>query len=295
MSAYFVLICANGDLMDTSLLTSIRSADYERCIDMRPDIGATASVHQRSRLRFAHLSVSQPSLIVVINGEKTLQYHGQHQAITTTVAAGQAILLDHGTYDIINRPAADGLYEAFWLAWDHGHITAFATRTPPIKPTCPQHLRHIEPDFYAALLRARQALMCADIPAAIALHRMEEVLWWLYEQGIAFEARTTPSLITRLGHLLSGQPDHGWTLAEVADRLAVGQATLRRRLAADGKTFSDILIDTRMSLALTLLQCSDQPINRIALDVGYELASRFAVRFRKRFGFAPSEVRGHSR
>ncbi|WP_051081012.1 helix-turn-helix transcriptional regulator [Asticcacaulis benevestitus] len=277
--------------MDTSLLTSIRSADYERRIDMRPDIGATASVQQRSRLRFAHLSVSQPSIIVIVKGEKTLQ----HQAMTTAVEAGQAIVLDHGTYDIINRPAADGLYEAFWLAWDHSHITAFATRTPTIKPACPQHLLHIEPDFYAALLNARQGLMRDDIPAAIARHRMEEVLWWLCEKGIAFEARTTPSLITRLGHLLAGQPDHDWTLSEVADRLAIGQATLRRRLAADGKTFSDILIDTRMSLALTLLQCTDQPINRIALDVGYESASRFAVRFRKRFGFAPSEVRGHSR
>lgn len=277
--------------MDASLITSIRLADYDRRIDMRPDIGATASVHQRSRLRFAHLSVSQPSIIVIVKGEKTLQ----DQDVTTTVEAGQAIVLDHGTYDIINRPAADGLYEAFWLAWEPSHISAFATRTPPIKPTCPQHLRHIEPDFHTALLSARQGLIRADIPASIALHRMEEVLWWLYEKGIAFEARTTPSLITRLGHLLAGQPDHDWTLAEVADRLAIGQATLRRRLATDGKTFSDILIDTRMSTALTLLQCTDQSINRIALDVGYESASRFAVRFRKRFGFAPSEVRGHSR
>lgn len=277
--------------MDANLMTSIRSADYERRIDMRPEIGATASVHQRSRLRFAHLSVSQPSLIVVVKGEKTLQ----DQEMTITVKAGQAIVLDHGTYDIINRPAADGPYEAFWLAWDPSHITAFAARTPPIKSTCPQHLRHIEPDFHTALLSARQSLMRDDIPASIARHRMEEVLWWLHEKGVAFEARTTPSLITRLGHLLAGQPDHDWTLAEVADRLAIGQATLRRRLAADGKTFSDILIDTRMSLALTLLQCTDQSINRIALDVGYESASRFAVRFRKRFGFAPSEVRGHSR
>lgn len=38
-----------------------------------------------------------------------------------------------------------------------------------------------------------------------------------------------------------------------------------------------------------------RPVDQIVSEVGYESASRFAVRFRSRFGFAPSVVRGHRR
>ena len=40
---------------------------------------------------------------------------------------------------------------------------------------------------------------------------------------------------------------------------------------------------------------SGEAINRIALEVGYESASRFAIRFRERFGFPPTAIRGHAR
>ena len=50
-----------------------------------------------------------------------------------------------------------------------------------------------------------------------------------------------------------------------------------------------------MSFAMTLLQSTDHPIAHIAAQVGYESPSRFAVRFRDRFGFAPTVVRGHRR
>jgi transcriptional regulator GlxA family with amidase domain len=50
-----------------------------------------------------------------------------------------------------------------------------------------------------------------------------------------------------------------------------------------------------MSLALTLLQATSLPVTQIAMNTGYESPSRFAVRFRQRFGFAPTAVRGHQR
>ena len=50
-------------------------------------------------------------------------------------------------------------------------------------------------------------------------------------------------------------------------------------------------MDARMTFALGMIQTTDLPINRIALDVGYASPSRFAVRFRERFGISPSHVR----
>ena len=46
---------------------------------------------------------------------------------------------------------------------------------------------------------------------------------------------------------------------------------------------------------MQLLQSTDLSILRIAEAVGYKSQSRFAARFRARFGFAPSAIRGHIR
>jgi AraC-like DNA-binding protein len=82
---------------------------------------------------------------------------------------------------------------------------------------------------------------------------------------------------------------------QVAERLAMSEATLRRRLNAEGTGFVELLADVRMSHAMTLLQSTDRPVAHIASAVGYESASRFAIRFRERFGFAPTAIRGHRR
>ena len=94
---------------------------------------------------------------------------------------------------------------------------------------------------------------------------------------------------------LAGRLDLDWTADRMARELAMSAATLRRRLAAEGATFADLVVDARMSSALTLLQATAQPVADIALSVGYESASRFAIRFRQRFGFAPSAVRQRER
>ena len=60
-------------------------------------------------------------------------------------------------------------------------------------------------------------------------------------------------------------------------------------------SLTDLLADARMATALTLLQATTQSVSQIALSVGDESPSRFAVRFRHRFGFAPTAVRGHGR
>ena len=71
----------------------------------------------------------------------------------------------------------------------------------------------------------------------------------------------------------------------------MSEATLRRKLAKVGTTLTDIIIDVRMTMALFMLQSTDRSITEISFAVGYESPSRFAMRFRSRFGFAPSELR----
>jgi AraC-like DNA-binding protein len=70
---------------------------------------------------------------------------------------------------------------------------------------------------------------------------------------------------------------------------------LRRRLREEGSSLRDVLTDIRMTHAMQLLQSSDMPVSAIAASAGFESQSRFAIRFRNRFGFPPTAVRGQRR
>lgn len=115
-------------------------------------------------------------------------------------------------------------------------------------------------------------------------------------QGCRFDL--TSALTTtaaRVRALLARRLDRDWLASDVAHELAMSERTLRRRLASEEQSFANLLVDARMSWALTLLQASSQPVSDVASAVGDAAPSRFAVRFRQRFGFPPSAIRGHQR
>ena len=80
-------------------------------------------------------------------------------------------------------------------------------------------------------------------------------------------------------------------LADVAQRLGMSEATLRRRLANEGASFRELLGNIKMMRALTLLQTSPLGVAQVAYAVGYESPARFAAKFRAHFGCTPSDVR----
>jgi AraC-like DNA-binding protein len=71
----------------------------------------------------------------------------------------------------------------------------------------------------------------------------------------------------------------------------MSEATLRRRLAKERLRFEEILTDIRMHHAMALLQTTCWSIPQVARACGYQTRTRFAARFRKRFGCSPSEAR----
>lgn len=276
------------------MITRLQQDEAEiRTMLSRSGLGATAGIVQKRELRFDRLTIDRASLIVVRKGWKEIHSPGG----TWTVRQGEAVVIAAGrTLDVINHPGQDGCYEARWLVWDDGVLNQYCP-DPMISPVrWAAVLTGLAQPFLMAFDRALEAISQErTIPETIARHRLGEMLLWLGTQGIAVAASDVRSTTDQLRYLLGANPDHAWSSGEAARHLAVSEATLRRRLSAEGQKFSDLLVDVRMSWALALLQSTDQPVSRIALDVGYESSSRFAVRFRKRFGFSPSAVRGHGK
>lgn len=260
----------------------------------RPGIGIAASVVQRSDLRFSRITVDRPALILLRQGSKTLR----SAAGRWSVKGGEAVAIAGGqSLDVTNRLSGRGAYEAQWLVWDPAIVERFErSATGGRVLVGAAALGRIDPPLVSAFDRAREAIAeTRHIPDAVAAHRLEEVLIWLSLRGIRFPAAEAPSLATRVRRLFETDLAARWTAPRVADRLALSEATLRRRLAAEGAAFGDLLTDIRMSAAMLLLQATDHAVNRVALEVGYESASRFAIRFRERFGFPPTAIRGHAR
>lgn len=268
----------------------------------REGVGVTARILQHQSLTFARVPFDHPVLIVVQRGTKTLRAPG----CEWVVPAGHAIAINRGqTLDIRNLPDAGGCYEARWLVWDESLLAlhraearsghpAESTTSRPIRSAWP--LGAPGPTFMQAVDAAIATILQPEAtPLEVARHRMRELLVWVATCDGHFESAELTTVQQRVRSLLTAAPHRAWTAARVGTELAMSEATLRRRLMAEDVKLSELLVDVRMSLALTLLQATSRQVAQIATDVGYDSPSRFALRFRQRFGFAPTTVRGHQR
>lgn len=263
-----------------------------------PRLGASALVRQGATLGFRHLVLTDPSLVLVTTGTKIVRYAGSE----VRAAAGDVVAVPAGiACDVINRVVAGAAgaagYVALALTFDRDLLTALpeaADGTPAI--TRPTLIADPPEGFRAALLRAAEAAeRGSGLPGPVARHRIAEPLAWLPALAGGRLAVPAAALPMRLRALVAADPGHSWSASDAARRLGMSGSAMRRHLAGAGTGFAEILADVRMTRALALIQAGDAPITAIAAEVGYQSQSRFAVRFRQRFGFAPTAIRGHRR
>lgn len=270
------------------------TAERPRSVVARPDVGAAGHIVQRSDLTTHRVVVDQATLIVVDEGRKRIRWSGGE----CVARPGDALTLHPGeVVDISNTPGPRGTYRARWLCWCADLLTIPPAPAPQRNegPRIAQHAR-VGDGFRASVGRAFDALTDAtQIPASIAIHRLHEVLLWLAERGFRFSPPPPASLGLRLRRLVAADPAAEWSMEGVAHATATSVPTLRRKLAAEGLSFRDLVQDVRMGHALALLQNTDTPVLQVAFATGYASPSRFTARFRARFGYLPTDIRGERR
>lgn len=190
--------------------------------------------------------------------------------------------------NVENLPASDGPYLSSCVAvsrelllekqWSANVAPVTWTVLPP-SPALDQSFAHAE-------LGLQQQL-----PQTVLVHRVRELLEALDLSGFRPMPMQAPAVAERVRMLLADAPNKAWPADDVAAQLAMSAATLRRKLAAENTSFRAALEEVRLARALTLIQTTSQPLKRIAEDCGYLSPSRFATRFRMRFGTLPSELR----
>lgn len=269
-----------------------------RKIKVTPGIGTISLLIQHSELFIHDVYINKPQLILVQNGSLSVTNQEQH----FTLQAGEMLVLNNGqTLSLTHHLPENGPFSCAIMAWDHQllgdaglHATGFSP--PLIAVESLQVIPHIPAAFKQSFTDTHTAILWHHgLPAPITRHRMLEQLLWLSQLGVRYSLRHSESVTQRVRELLVDNLHKSFTAAEVAEQLMMNEVMLRRRLAAEDCVLRNLMIDVRMTQALRLLQCTDLAISHIAHQVGYESGSRFAERFRKRFGFAPTAIRGHMR
>lgn len=247
---------------------------------------AVIRLRQHCHATFRALTSDQPAIIFVRCGAKAIS---AFDGAWTMGKGDLGVMPAHRSLTVENRPEGGLPYQS--TAIIISNLLVERHRRDGLPDGTPFQTSRADRAI-AAFQLAVERLSDPSIPERMREHAISEVILWLAEEGIGFGRPVTKGLTHRLRGLIASDPSRAWRAGDVSRILAVSEATLRRRLQTEGVSFQSVLIDVRMSWALGQLQATDRPVNHIALDAGYDSASRFSVRFRQRFGISPSDIRG---
>lgn len=234
----------------------------------------------------SQVPVHQPSIIRVIHGEKSLLWQDE----SVSVGQGQLLLIPAGSHiSFVNRPFL-GRYRAVQLLLPHDLPQGILLSTADWRDPMPvQNVSSAVDLAWNALLQSL-SLSLAD---SVQLHYLAALLLslpdkrsvnWLY-------GHTQRSVTQAALALMSVSPSAPWQQEEIADKLHMSTASLRRKLALEYTSFRQLLVEVRLSHGLAMLQNSGEPLLQVALACGYQSAEKFSLRFKQQFGLTPAAYR----
>lgn len=235
------------------------------------------------------ITVRSPSLILVLQGQKKLI--GLNETIV--VNSDQAVMIAKDTkWDVVNDPNGSNIYEAIALSMSDELIASFYSKLLNTS----QQVVSTAMTIFASELLSEQLLRTLpstggrSISDMMLQHRIQEVLLCLHEMGYIFSPSLDVSLVTQIRSVVMERPSSQWDVKSLANHFHMSESTLRRRMPQD-TTVAALIKETRLELALGLLQTSPLSIGEVADYCGWSSHSRFTDSFQKRWGVTPSVVR----
>jgi AraC-like DNA-binding protein len=105
------------------------------------------------------------------------------------------------------------------------------------------------------------------------------------------ELQSPSGVATKVQRLLLQNPGEFPDIDQVAEKLHMVSRTLRRKLSAEGTSYTQILSDVRKHLAIGYLRETRRSVDDIAESLGFSEASSFRQAFRRWTGKNPSDFR----
>jgi len=232
--------------------------------------------------------IDKPTFGVVLRGRKRLQGMGDS---AVSLIAGDMFLVtrpcqldafnwpdENGLYLTITIPICDEVIDAARMLW----AQPAAQGGPPVVGLPAQRMT-------AQLMAWADSLTSGAYgPARAALADMVVQLCAMGHTAVL--APPPPTFTAQIRSLVVAEPERAWRSRDFEDELGLSGATLRRRLAAEGRSLIDVVTDARLACAMQLLYTTRWPVKTVAARVGYQSAPTFVRRFAQRYGLEPSQI-----
>jgi len=136
--------------------------------------------------------------------------------------------------------------------------------------------------------------LAGELFAQAKVRELTAQLFRLPWQGVQHEQQS--DLVNRAQGMMSRDLGANWTLARVARQLGTNETYLKQAFReTSGQGLSAWLRQARMAMACQWLEQTDWSISRIAEELGYSAANRFAAAFERQRGELPSHYRQRGR
>ena len=153
------------------------------------------------------------------------------------------------------------------------------TLESPLVPLLGSEIVKDEPGQEAVLDRLLDLLLIAVLRAWFSRPEAEAPAW--------YRALADPVVGTAL-RMLHNNPNHPWTVAELAAKTGVSRAALARRFSAlVGEPPMTFLTGWRLALAADLLREPDATVGAVARQVGYGSPYALSTAFKRARGVSP--------
>jgi AraC-like DNA-binding protein len=156
----------------------------------------------------------------------------------------------------------------------------------PLVPLLADEIVKDEPGQEAVLDRLLDLLVIASLRAWFSRPDAQAPAW--------YRAHSDP-VVGKALRMLHNNPEHPWTLAELAARSGASRATLARRFSElVGEPPMSFLAGWRLTLAADLLRQPDASVSGVAQQVGYGSPFALSTAFKRFHGVSPREHRANS-
>ncbi|MDY4386181.1 helix-turn-helix transcriptional regulator [Pectobacterium aroidearum] len=255
---------------------------------------ALAQPHLRTPQQTTRFHFYEATLLLVLSGQLTLLE--QHNTTVVDTPSQLCLITSGASADLTKTPGGhDSVFRSIFLTFSSTLLAQFYHRYPEKLPSA-HHSAPFTPLVLDDVLTCTlQYLVKGITDNTLTETRLElrlmDMLLVLSERGYHFGAPPQPGITAQLRALISEEPEYYWTAQSAGRRLAMSEATLRRRLSAEQTRFEVLLLETRMQHAMMLVQTTSWSMQRLAEACGYKSSARFSERFKTRFGCSPTKIR----
>lgn len=204
-------------------------------------------------------------------------------------------------FNLVYPPATNDFIVASGLSFSRRNCVVYV---PPLEV----HVMHERTDYasaYETYLECPVVFGASHNAVVIHKSRLEQPMQRANPTfGAVFEAEANRALERlkqrddvshRVRQHVAAQLSRGdVSMQATARAMAMGVATLRRRLEEEGASYSDIVDDLRKQLSQRYLRQTDPSVSEVAFMLGFSDVRAFGRAFKRWYGLSPTEYRSQA-